>query len=176
VVQKLPREKNMRYILHAMLILVFASCAGPATKAARAPQAPSISQKMMEEPSVCYLGNGWVEAIGDAYLINITPEEARRQALENARAEAIRYAAGVQVGSITYDRQVSLHNAAKDREEVQESFATICEQTSAGKIVEEKPPEWPIDDPKSPLPITVYRSYLKAKVAKERGGVDRISM
>ncbi|OPX22174.1 MAG: hypothetical protein B1H02_06500, partial [Candidatus Latescibacteria bacterium 4484_107] len=73
---------------------------------------------------------------------NITPEEARRQALENARAEAIRYAAGVQVGSITYDRQVSLHNAAKDREEVQESFATICEQTSAGKIVEEKPPEW----------------------------------
>ena len=77
----------MRYILHAMLILVFASCAGPATKAARAPQAPSISQKMMEEPSVRDLGNGWVEAIGDAYLINITPEEARRQALAQLSAQ-----------------------------------------------------------------------------------------
>ena len=37
--------------------------------------------------------------------------------------------------------QVSLYSSAEDREEMQESSATICEQTSAGKIVEEKPPK-----------------------------------
>ncbi|MFH1009472.1 MAG: DUF4384 domain-containing protein [Candidatus Latescibacterota bacterium] len=165
----------MRYFLCGMLSLVFVSCGSPARKAVRSPQAPSVSQAVMEEPSVRDMGDGWVEAIGDAYLIHITPEEAKRQALENARAEAIRYAAGVQVGSVTYDRQVSLSGSAADREEIRESFATVSEQTSAGKIVEEKPPRWrtyTINDPKSSLPIMVYRAYLGAKVAAEKGELD----
>ena len=161
----------MRYVLHGMvLMLVFVNCAG---RIKERPSASSPSQSILEEPSARGLGGGWVEAMGEAYLINVTPEKARRQALENARAEAIRYAAGVQVEAAIYDRRVRL--SEREREKVQESFAYISEQTSVGKIVEEQPPKWrtyTIADPTRPLPITVYRTYLRAKVAKEKGRVD----
>ena len=162
----------MRCTLYGILILIFLNCAG---RMIERPGIPPSSEPMPEEPSVRSLSDGWVEAIGEAYHIHITPEEAKREALENARAEAIRYAAGVQVEEVVLDQQSSRYDSAKDRETVRESFATICEQTSAGKIVEEQPPSWKtytITDPKSAIPITVYRAYIKAKVAKEKGDVD----
>lgn len=135
----------------------------------------AVSQLTLEGPTVRDLGDGWVEAIGEAYLTNITPEEAKRRALENARQEAIRYVVGVRISSVTHARQIGLYNSTGDQEELQESFATICEQTCSGKIVEERAPRWrtyTIADPKSPLPITVYRVYLRAKVVREEGKTD----
>ena len=43
------------------------------------------------------LGGGWVQAEGEAQVVNITPEEARKRALQNARERAIMHAVGIGV-------------------------------------------------------------------------------
>lgn len=167
----------MRPVLYGMLMLLFINCAARITETPRVPPSsqPTLptSQPILKEPPVRDLGDGWYEAVGDAYLVNTTPEEARRQALMNARNKVIQYAVGVWVGSVGYSREEYLSTA--EREEVRQHIARICEETSAGKIVEEKPPRWEthtVADPKSSFPITVVRAILKAKAAKEEGDVD----
>jgi hypothetical protein len=110
------------------------------------------------------LGNGWVLSEGQATVANITPEEARRLALERARHRAIEFAVGVDVQAQRYLRR---------EEEGKDAFLTVSEQTSAGRIAEEKTPEWEqYLIPGDGHPLTVLRVRLQVKVEEEKGEPD----
>lgn len=111
------------------------------------------------------LGGGWVEAEGQEQVVNIAPEEARRRALQAAREQAIAFAVGIEVQTQTYLRT---------EEGMREAFVMLSEQTSAGRIVEEKSPEWEsFEIPGDPLPIAVYRARVRVKVAEEKEPPDQ---
>jgi len=113
------------------------------------------------------LGDGWVEAEGQARLVNITPEEARRRALQDARERAIMFAVGIEVQAHTLMREEESDEWTGD------AFYSLSQQTSAGRIVEEKPAEWEsFEIPGKPLAIIVYRARIQVKVAEEKGVPD----
>lgn len=113
------------------------------------------------------LEGGWIEAEGEAQVSNITPEEARRRALQDAREQAILFAVGTDV------RARSLLLQGETQEHINETFIALSEQVSAGRIVAERGVEWETFSlPAEPLPVTVYRARIQVKVAKERGHKD----
>ena len=50
------------------------------------------SHRIDQPLQVQKLSNGWILAEGEAHVTNITPEEARRRALQDARERAIMFA------------------------------------------------------------------------------------
>ena len=110
------------------------------------------------------LDDGWVETEGEARVINITPEAARRRALQAARQRAIEYAVGIDVLAQTYLRR---------EERGEDAFLMLSEETSAGRIVEEKAPEWKLyEAPGDGVPVMVYRVRLRVRVQEEKGPPD----
>lgn len=113
------------------------------------------------------LRGGWIEAEGQARLVNITPEEARRRALQDARERAIMFAVGIEVQAHTLMREEESEEWSGD------AFYFLSQQTSAGRIVEERPAEWEsFEIPGKPLAITVYRARIQVKVVEEKGFPD----
>ena len=162
-----------RYACYAFSAAVLTSCAAPARRTVRTPQAAPSSQEAMTQPSVRDLGGGWIEAVGEAYLIHITREEAMKKALKDAREQAIMFAVGVKLQSEILDIQRAYISG--DTEAAHQSFTDISQHTSSGKIVEEKRPKWEtylMDNPAGGPRITVYRCILQAKVEKEKGWID----
>lgn len=113
------------------------------------------------------LGDSWIETEGQAQVANITPEEAQRRALQEARNRAIEYAVGIDVQHTAVRWQQESEKIYRD------AFQQLTTVASAGRIVEERPAEWQqFEIPASPLPITVYRARVQVKVAKEEGKAD----
>ena len=113
------------------------------------------------------LGDGWFEAEGEAQVVNITPEEAQRGALQDARERAIMSAVGIDVRAQTFLRQEETPTG------IQAAFLSLSEQTSAGRIVDELSPEWTSYQlPAEPLPILVYRATVRVRVEREEGQAD----
>ena len=124
------------------------------------------SSQMNRPLQVRYLEDGWIEAEGEAQVINITPEEARRRALQKAREQAISFAVGVDV------RAHSLL-VTREEEDLHEAFLALSEQTSAGRIVEERSVEWQTFTlPGNPLPTSIYRARVQVQVDEEKGSPD----
>ncbi len=125
------------------------------------------SEWMNRPLQVRELGDGWIEVEGEAQVVNITPEEARRRALQDARERAIMFAVGVDVQA----QSLLLEEDGAGRGH--EAFFALSEQASAGRIVEERSAKWEsFEIPGKPLAITLYRARLQVKVAKEEGRSD----
>ena len=113
------------------------------------------------------LGGGWIQAEGEAQVVNITPEEARKRALQYARERAIMHAVGIGVQAQTFLRET------EDESGFNDALFSLSQQTSAGKIVEERTPQFDsFEIPSDPLPIMVYRVRVQVKVDREEGQSD----
>lgn len=105
---------------------------------------------------------GVVIVEGFSAMENITKEEARRLAIEDAERNAVEQVAGVTVSA---DTLVS-------------NFAVSSDVISAipyGKVIEREIIEEDIKiikDEKTKIPSSIYYVKLKAKVAKEKGDID----
>lgn len=119
-------------------------------------------------PSIQDLGDGWYEAIAEAYVVNITPEEARRQALDNARNKALAHANGIDIQGTNLLRREEVAGNIND------VFYSISQQTHGGRIVEERVPVWEwYTLPADPQPpIQVYRVRVQVKVESGTGVPD----
>ena len=124
-------------------------------------------EEMARPLQVRAVGDGWIESEGLAQVVNITPEEAQVWALQDARERAIMFGVGVEVQAHTLLRQ-------EEREALlEDAFYTLSEQTSAGRIVEERSLEWTsFEISGTPLPVLVYRATVQVRVAEEKGEPD----
>lgn len=117
--------------------------------------------------SVKDLGGGWYEAVGQASVINITPEEARRRAVQSARDAALVYAVGVDV------QASSLLRREEGRDGFADAFFSLSQQTHAGRVVEQRPAQWEsFQIEADPAPIQVLRARVQLKVEREKGEPD----
>ena len=113
------------------------------------------------------LADGWVAAEGEALLVNVTPAEARDRALRAAQGEAIAFALGIDVRSQDY-----LATAEADAD-VRQTFLSFSSQSSSGRIVARREPEWSTYEiPGDPVPVTVYRARIRVKVERQEGRAD----
>lgn len=112
------------------------------------------------------LGDGWFEAEGEAPAVNITPEAARQQALEDARQRAIMFAVGVDVQGGSFLLQEEGEKGFRD------AFLQLSRQTSAGRIVAEKSPKWEMHTGPGGQLSPIYRVQVQVQVAKEEGQPD----
>lgn len=99
---------------------------------------------------------------GEAVVINITAEEARSQALQQARRKAIEQVCGVQIQSQSF-----VHNNVLEDD--------FIHSLSYGRIVSEKVLKWEtsVDRPSPSAPsLLTYRVTLKTQVAIEKGESD----
>jgi len=150
--------------MHLLLVLALLAHAPLYASPGATVESPGWVQQPLQVRS---LGDGWFEAEGEAHVVNITPEEAQRRALQDARERAIMYAVGIDVRAHTYLRQEETSAG------IQDAFLSLSEQTSAGRIVEERPPEWASCElPGKPLPVDVYRATVQVRVVREEGQPD----
>ncbi len=95
--------------------------------------------------------NGFVISTGEASLENTTPEDARREALNRARAAAIEEACGIRLQAETFVKDMKL-------------MADFVHAVSYGNIVSEEILKWEVDtiqkSQRAP-PALAYRVTLK---------------
>jgi hypothetical protein len=111
-------------------------------------------------------GEGVVIVEGNSSMENITKEEARRLAIEDAERNAVEQVAGVTVSA---DTLVSNFTVSSD----------VISAIPYGKIIEREIIEEDIQvikdetkDKTKGRPSSIYHVKLKAKVAKEKGSID----
>jgi hypothetical protein len=111
----------------------------------------------------------WVTAKGECYVQNITSEAAKSRALKNAQENAIRQVNGEIVSA--YVSQIDTSNV----QGFNESLTQLSQSTLRGYIVDQKEPDWKLDE-LSPrpgaAPIPIFRVTWEVKVAKEKGKRD----
>ena len=111
---------------------------------------------------------GWVDATGEYYGENITPEEGRRIALERARRSAVEMA----LGANKPIRRALMRSV----QEFHQTFAALSQRNIYGRIVEEKSPVWVSDQSvqiRSGEPaVPLYKAALKARVSLEESQSD----
>lgn len=126
---------------------------------------PGHAQRPLE---VLDLGQGWVEAEGEAAAVDVTVNEAKAKALQDARQRAIEHVAGVDLQGLSVRWQ------QEDEAGMRDAFVSLVNQTSAAKVVEEQPPEWTMRSvmlsDNSPTPV--YRVRLRMRIALEEGKAD----
>ncbi|MBN1895633.1 DUF4384 domain-containing protein [bacterium] len=105
----------------------------------------------------------WVESTGEAFIRNITAEEAYSLALQRARQDAVEKACGVSVQSETLVRNFM-------------TAGDFVHAISQGRVVEEQIFRWeivpiPADNPERP-PGILARVFMNARVLSETGEED----
>ena len=147
----------------SICLLCCAACAIPSRRV-ESPTRPAAASDL---PTAHRLPEGWIEAWGEARLVNLTPKEAREQALQAAREAAIQFDVGVEIRTGDYLIQEDDGSSFRD------AFLSFSRQTSSGRIVEVRSEKW--DEykiPEEPLPITVYRARILARVEALQGRPD----
>jgi len=122
-------------------------------------QGPLTQQKILE---------GWVDATGECYGEEITPEMGRQSSLERARRSAVETALGAGMPT----RGVLIRSV----EDFCRAFTVLSQSNVYGKIIEEKEPTWTSDEyiqirlgaPAVPL----HRVALRARVFQEKSQPD----
>jgi len=106
----------------------------------------------------------WVVVTGEAYLLgNITQEEVRMKALQDARNKASAKVVGIHIKA----QEMFLESDLK------ESFTKITQEELYGRIVDEKILHEEIEPIKvHGKPVVVYKIKLKANVIEEKGSPD----
>jgi len=112
----------------------------------------------------------WVSCSGEAFVRNITVEEAHNLALQRAMQDAVEKACGIAVQSETLVKNFM-------------TAGDFVHAISQGRVVEEKDMQWetvsiPADKPDRP-PVIMVRVTMNARVLSETGEADpnfRISL
>ena len=97
----------------------------------------------------------WVDATGAAVAENLTPDETKQSAMNQARLAAIQAKTGVKISSSALVKDFNL-------------MADIIHTMAQGYIIKEKIDEWSAEtyqDTKDSFPIITYKVKLKACVA-----------
>ncbi|MBI5748936.1 MAG: DUF4384 domain-containing protein [Nitrospinae bacterium] len=113
-------------------------------------------------PSAATEEVAWVTVEGNSSMENITKEEARRLAIEDAERNAVEQVAGVTVSA---DTLVSNFTVSSD----------VISAIPYGKVIEREiltEDIQVIKDETKTRPSSIYHVKLKAKVAKEKGNID----
>jgi len=105
----------------------------------------------------------WVSCTGEAFVRNITVEEAHQLALQRARQDAVEKACGISVQSETLVKNFM-------------TAGDFVHAISQGRVVEEKDLQWetvsiPGDRPDRP-PVIMVRVAMNARVLSESGEPD----
>ena len=153
---------NKFLILILILISLFA-CSQNKTIISEQPQKiETIYQK--EKSEIKNLGNDWFEVVGTAIIQNISPEEARELAIQNACKKAIEYYSGVEISGRTLTLQ-----AESNEKILLDNFLQLISQTSQGIILEKKVLNEKIKTEGNILKKVVV---LKVKVGQQKGEKD----
>ncbi len=118
--------------------------------------------------------DGWVVTEGRALIENITPEQARLAALNEARAEAVRRVAGVNIKSENLSVRSETMRDQKSMA-LQEFFATVNRDVAYGHVVKEEILEertTAYDLEPGLRPQLYYCVKLRAQVELARGAPD----
>jgi len=149
-------------ILIFLLISLFA-CSQNKTIISEQPQKiETIYQK--EKSEIKNLGDDWFEVVGTAIIQNISPEEARELAIQNACKKAIEYYSGVEISGRTLSLQ-----AESNEKILLDNFLQLISQTSQGIILEKKVLNEKIKTEGNILKKVVV---LKVKVGQQNGEKD----
>ena len=151
-----------------ILILLFVfislfSCSQNKTILSEQPQKIETIYQTKEQ-EIKDLGNGWFEVIGTAIIQNITPEEARELAIQNACKIAIEYYSGVEISGRTLTLQ-----AESNEKILLDNFLQLINQTSKGIILEKEVLNEEIKTDGNILNKVVV---LKVKVGQQKGEKD----
>ena len=117
-------------------------------------------------PPIVERDGDWIISRAECSAINISREEAQIKALNNARHQAIEYAAGIQLSSLSLLSQSTTRLT---------SFTEYINISAYGKIIEEIPPNWEegfIRKDSQGISLWNYLVTLKCKVQKENGFSD----
>lgn len=109
----------------------------------------------------------WVETSASCLAVNISVDQAKKKALDDARSEAIKQVVGVRVSEETF-RNVSEVITGDNASQFNDLFSKFNRTSSYGKIVEESviyKSELEGDYPR-------YTAYLRARVVEEKGIPD----
>lgn len=120
-----------------------------------------------EEPEKM-LGNGWVEITSQAQMITQGKQQAREEAIKQARTKAIAVEAGIEIRSHTFDQQVEI----SIRDNIfrgYEAFSSLSSLQSYGRVDEEDilSEEVVLHDNQP-----YYKIRLKCHVSMEKGERD----
>jgi len=113
------------------------------------------------------LESKWVTASGRYFAMDATPEEGKKHALDNARAEAIKLAVGVNLHKELFRNTGELMKG-NETEVYFDTFSKLSRSTAAGRILKEEVQCAVSIENELPL----YTVTLRALVAKEKGSPD----
>ena len=86
-----------------------------------------------DEPEIKEISGGWLEVTGQAFIQNITPEEAKRQAILEACQKAIEYCSGIKISGRILDIQAGSRDTV-----LLDHFVSLTNQTTTGIILDKK--------------------------------------
>ena len=153
-------KKNL--ILIPLFISLFA-CSQNKTIIPEQPQKIATIHQT-EKSEIKDLGDGWFEVIGTAIIQNISPEEARELAIQNACKKAIEYYSGIEISGRTLTLQ-----AESNEKILLDNFLQLINQTSQGIILEKEVLNEEIKTDGNILNKVVV---LKVKVGQQKGEKD----
>lgn len=130
-----------------------------------------ILSLIFHKTSNCQEGT-WVEVVGRSFGANITPEEGKRLAKQDAESEAIKQVVGVKVSEETFGVSYEkLDFKDKQKSESDETFLVTSGSSSSGLITNEEILSDSVYlDTKSNIPIYIVR--IKAFVNRQEGTSD----
>lgn len=116
------------------------------------------------EPGTKNLGDDWIEATTQVGITNITPEEAREEAIKKACENALEYYTGVDV------KGRKLYIIGEDAEKVtRDDYIHITDQTTQGIILDKKI----ISEPVITIGNAIFsRVTVHVKIGQQKGKKD----
>lgn len=154
---------NRIFILKLFILLFFACSSNKPLTVENSPQIYSIYQIDNSE-EIKDLGNDWFEVVGRAIIQNITPEEARNQAILDACKKTLEYYSGVEISIRTLDIKAESQN-----EILLDHFSYLSRQATEGIILDKIVLHEKIVTDGTNMIKTVI---LKLKVGKQKGERD----
>lgn len=148
-------------ILLFIFISLFACSQNKTIIQNQSPKVESIYQTSEEE--IIDLGDGWFEVTASAIIENITPEEAKDEAIKRACKNVIEYYQGVEVNARTLDI------LSESNERITEFFSQIVNFSSKAIILEKQIINEEIITDGNILKKVVT---LKVKIGKQKGEKD----
>lgn len=144
-------------------LITLLGCYSTKNVVSQKPQEIKIISELIES-EIADLGNGWFEVIGQSFIKNITPEEAKQKAISQACQTAIEYYSGVEIsGRILYIQAESQDKILLD------NFSSLSSQTTTGIILDKKIIH---EEIKSDGNNLVKIVILQIKVGKQKGEKD----
>ncbi|MEA3500230.1 MAG: DUF4384 domain-containing protein [Candidatus Marinimicrobia bacterium] len=149
----------MKKTLTILMFVILTSCA---TQNNFVPKTEIINQNL--QPNLIDLGNNWCQITTKIAIENISPEDAKKLALQKSYRQAIEYFSGIEVKSQTsYLQSHSLNKLVVD------NFSQLTSQASDGIVLEKNIIKESIEKTGNLL----YKNVtVKIKVGKQKGKSD----